>query len=240
MTPTTGAPASSPCLHRLLDALVDGGPEALRDHAADDLVDELVALVARRAARARCRSRRTGRDRRSASCSGAAPATPCGSSRGRGRAAGAGRPRRRTVASGGRRRPRRASGSSRREAARRSARPGAGRASGPPRRGAAATVATLSSSPFAFGVTAKLITGCGKTIGSTSTGRSLDREHVTGLRLLELRDGADVARCRTPEPAGAPCPGARAAGRGAPCRAVRGLTSVESALSRARERRGRR
>ena len=32
-------------LHRLLDALVDGGPEALRDDAADDLVDELVALV---------------------------------------------------------------------------------------------------------------------------------------------------------------------------------------------------
>ena len=31
--------------HRLLDALVDGGPEALRDDAADDLVHELVALV---------------------------------------------------------------------------------------------------------------------------------------------------------------------------------------------------
>ncbi len=31
--------------HRLLDALVDRGPEALRDHAADDLVDELVADV---------------------------------------------------------------------------------------------------------------------------------------------------------------------------------------------------
>ena len=31
--------------HRLLDPLVDGGPEALRDDAADDLVDELVALV---------------------------------------------------------------------------------------------------------------------------------------------------------------------------------------------------
>ena len=29
-------------LHRLLDALVDRRPEALRDHAADDLVDELV------------------------------------------------------------------------------------------------------------------------------------------------------------------------------------------------------
>ena len=34
-------------MHRLLDALVDGGPEALRDHAADDLVDELVALMPR-------------------------------------------------------------------------------------------------------------------------------------------------------------------------------------------------
>ena len=32
--------------HRLLDALVDGGPEALRDDAADDLVDELVADAA--------------------------------------------------------------------------------------------------------------------------------------------------------------------------------------------------
>src|SRR4029078_12256818 len=32
-------------LHRLLDALVDGRPEALRNHAADDLVDELVPLV---------------------------------------------------------------------------------------------------------------------------------------------------------------------------------------------------
>ena len=33
--------------HRLLDSLVDRGTEALRDDAADDLVDELVALVAR-------------------------------------------------------------------------------------------------------------------------------------------------------------------------------------------------
>ena len=33
-------------VHRLLDALVDGRPEALRDDAADDLVDELVADVA--------------------------------------------------------------------------------------------------------------------------------------------------------------------------------------------------
>jgi hypothetical protein len=33
-------------LHRLLDPLVDGGPVALRDDAADNLVDELVALVA--------------------------------------------------------------------------------------------------------------------------------------------------------------------------------------------------
>ena len=32
--------------HRLLHALVDGAAEALRDHAADDLVAELVALVA--------------------------------------------------------------------------------------------------------------------------------------------------------------------------------------------------
>src|SRR5204863_5264530 len=32
-------------LHRLLDALVHRWPEALLDHAADDLVDELVALA---------------------------------------------------------------------------------------------------------------------------------------------------------------------------------------------------
>ena len=32
-------------LHRLLDPLVDSGPEALGDDAADDLVHELVALV---------------------------------------------------------------------------------------------------------------------------------------------------------------------------------------------------
>src|SRR5439155_13607453 len=33
-------------LHRLLDPLVDGGAEALRDDAADDLVDELLPLAA--------------------------------------------------------------------------------------------------------------------------------------------------------------------------------------------------
>src|SRR6185436_12784022 len=33
--------------HRLLDALVDRGPEALRDDPADDLVHEFVAFVAR-------------------------------------------------------------------------------------------------------------------------------------------------------------------------------------------------
>src|SRR5205085_906741 len=32
--------------HRLLDPLIDGGPKALRDGAADDLVLELVARVA--------------------------------------------------------------------------------------------------------------------------------------------------------------------------------------------------
>src|SRR4029453_16277444 len=34
-----------PFLHRLLDPLVHRRPEPLRDHAADDLVDELVAGV---------------------------------------------------------------------------------------------------------------------------------------------------------------------------------------------------
>ena len=33
-------------LHRLAHSLVDGGTIALRDHAADDLVDELVAQLA--------------------------------------------------------------------------------------------------------------------------------------------------------------------------------------------------
>src|SRR5581483_10491197 len=41
-----GRPGELAVLHRLLDALVDGGPEALRDHAADDLVHELVAAAA--------------------------------------------------------------------------------------------------------------------------------------------------------------------------------------------------
>ena len=45
-TPWIGAPGELAGGHRLLDPLVDRRPEALRDHAADDLVDELVADVA--------------------------------------------------------------------------------------------------------------------------------------------------------------------------------------------------
>ena len=45
-TPWIGAPASSPWAIVSWIALVDRRPEALRDHAADDLVDELVADVA--------------------------------------------------------------------------------------------------------------------------------------------------------------------------------------------------
>ena len=41
-------------LHRLLDAGVDRGDVLARDHAAGDLVDELVAAARARWARARC------------------------------------------------------------------------------------------------------------------------------------------------------------------------------------------
>src|SRR5207302_8167605 len=40
--PVHGRACKLAVLHRLADALVDRGPEALRDDAADDLVDELV------------------------------------------------------------------------------------------------------------------------------------------------------------------------------------------------------
>ena len=59
----------------------------LRDHAALDRVDELEARRRLGAARSRCGSRRTGRGRRSASCSGRAPWRACGSSPGRAPAA---------------------------------------------------------------------------------------------------------------------------------------------------------
>ena len=82
-------------LHRLLDPLVHRGAIALRDHAADDPVDELVALMPLDRLEHDLRSRRTAPARRSASCSGGGRATPSGSSRGTGRAAGGARRRRR-------------------------------------------------------------------------------------------------------------------------------------------------
>ena len=45
-TPCTRSAGQLSLHHRLLDALVDGRAEALRDDAADDLVDELVAGAA--------------------------------------------------------------------------------------------------------------------------------------------------------------------------------------------------
>ena len=44
-TSTTGKPWSAALGHRLLDALLHGGDVALRDGAADHLVDELEALA---------------------------------------------------------------------------------------------------------------------------------------------------------------------------------------------------
>ena len=202
--------------HRLLDALVDRRPEALRDHAADDLVDELVADVALAAARSRSGSRRTGRGRRSASCSGPARAPPCGSSRRTARAAGAARPRRRSGSSAGRPRPRRASGSSPRAAARRSA-----------GRGGAASVG--SSSARRRSALRDLV------LVALRLRRDREAHHRLGeveLRQLDLALGVERAgrrsgrpsasrprRCRrrrTRRPARAPCPAASAARRSAP------------------------
>ena len=76
-----------PALHRLRDPLLDRGDEARRDHAALDRVHELEPGARARPARSRCGSRRTGRGRRSASCSGRAPWRACGSSPGRAPAA---------------------------------------------------------------------------------------------------------------------------------------------------------
>ena len=179
-TPWTGAPARSPCAIASWIALVHRRPEALRDDAADDLVHELVADVALRSARARCGSRRIGRARPSASCSGRVPATPRGSSRGTARAADAARRPPRSGAWRVRARPRRASGSCPRGSprpvcwSRRSRRVGSSSAS------LRIALATFSSSPFAFGVTAKLITGSGKpkSTGSTSTSLSSSRSPV--------------------------------------------------------------
>ena len=44
-TPLTGKPATGAVRHRLLAALLDRRDEALRDHAALDLVDELEAVA---------------------------------------------------------------------------------------------------------------------------------------------------------------------------------------------------
>ena len=54
----------------LAHAFLDGRDELARDRAADDVVDELEARAARRAARCAGTPRRTARRRRSASCAG--------------------------------------------------------------------------------------------------------------------------------------------------------------------------
>ena len=179
--------------HRLLDALVDGGPEALRDDAADDLVDELVALVAGErlehdlavaelAAAARLllvaalgarllADRLEVRDARLVQVDLDAEAPP--------------EPVDRHLDVHLAR--------ARREAARRSARRAAASSVGSSSCRRRSAVAIFSSSPFAFGVIAKLITGCGKSSGGRSIGRVLGEEHVAGAGLLQLGDGADVA-----------------------------------------------
>ena len=62
--------------------------------------------------------------------------------------------------------------------------------SSPSRRSA---VAIFSSSPFDFGVTAKLITGSGRSSGGADEVVLRVDEHVAGLHVLQLRDRADVA-----------------------------------------------
>ena len=54
-------------------------------------------------------------------------------------------------------------------------------------------MATFSSSPFAFGVIAKLITGSGKSrLGSSMSLVGVEQQ-VAGHHVLQLGDGADVA-----------------------------------------------
>ncbi len=58
---------------------------------------------------------------------------------------------------------------------------------------AAERLAELSSSPFAFGVIAKLITGFGEVEARSRKSDLLVDQHVPGLHVLQLRDRADVA-----------------------------------------------
>ena len=218
-------------VHRLLDALVDGRAEALRDDAADDLVDELVArpavdrldhdvAVAELAAAARLLLVAAVRARLAS-----------GSSRGRARAAGAARRRRRTAASRARARPRRASGSSRRGSPRRSAGRAAAAASGPPRRAGGSPSRPSPRRPSTSGVIAKLITGSGKPMSGSSTAISLSIEQVAGLDVLQLRDGADVALAEVRTPAWCSLPWSWSS---VPMRSLacpRALTSVVSAVT---------
>ena len=71
--PSSGSPRPRRCASPPTIALLDRGDEAGGDHAALDRVHELEARRRPAAARSRCGSRRTGRGRRSASCSGRAP-----------------------------------------------------------------------------------------------------------------------------------------------------------------------
>ena len=219
-------------LHRLLDALVDRRPEALRDHAADDLVDELVADAPPRSARARCGSRRTGRGRRSASCTCPARATRLrivsryGT---RGWCSSTSTPKRRFSRSTATstciwREPGEELLAGLRVAAQR-------RASGPPRPGGGAPWPIFSSSPFAFGVIAKLITGSGKSIGGSSTSRSASSSTSPVFDVLQLRDGADVARAERVRLSVLLALHRAAACRCAPSRACARSTSVESDVS---------
>ena len=233
-TPWTGAPASSPCCHRLLDALVDRGPEALRDDAADDLVDELVALVA---------LERLDHDVAVAELAAAAGLLLVAALRARLLAdrlevrdarlvqldldaEAALEPVDRDLdvhlATG------------RRAAARPSAGRGGGAASGPPRAGAAAPAATLSSSPFAFGVTAKLITGSGKSIcGGSTVALGVERARRRSARPSASRR----RRCRPSTNSSARLVLLALQRQQLPSRSfawARALTSVESAPTRAR------
>ena len=91
--------------------------------------------------------------------------------------------------------------------------------------------AIFSSSPFAFGVTAKLMTGSGKSIGGSSTVLVASSSTSPVCDVLQLRDGADVARAELVGRLVLLALERAAAGRSAPSRACARSTSVESAVS---------
>ena len=180
----------------------------------------------RAAARSRCGSRRTGRGRRSASCAGRGRAPPSGSPRGTGTRGGC------VIMSTPKRRLTRSTVTSMCICERpstscspvRSSRCTPSVGSSSCRRRSAWL--SLSSSPFFDGSTATETTGEGSVHRRDhEVALAVDQE-VAGGDVLQLADGADLARPRTPSPRGAPCPARRAARPSAPCRACAGSAAA--------------